>query len=295
MKMEFDETQVSSNRFMNYILNTPRSLKSLRGIAIGTTSVAAIYGRDLVTVSVPLPPKAEQEAIAEALGDADALIDALDRLLAKKRDLKQGAMQDLLTGKRRLPGFNDAWMPKAFGEVAQLRKNRIDPRWQRQSEFCVELEHLEQGTGRLTGHTATTAESSLKSVFQEGDVLFGKLRAYLRKYWIADRSGVCSTEIWVLVANAAITSPMYLFQLVKEDRFIDTASSAYGTHMPRSDWKVIKNYLVRLPSVEEQTAIATALSDMDAEIAALEQKLAKARAVKQGMMQQLLTGQIRLI
>jgi type I restriction enzyme, S subunit len=245
---------------------------------------------------VPIPPtKVEQQAIAEALSDADALIESLEQLLAKKRQVKQGAMQELLTGQKRLPGFAGEWEAKRLGDVAQLRKDRTDPRRTGTHEFCIELEHIDQGTGNLIGHIATGDGSSLKSVFREDDVLFGKLRAYLRKFWLAARDGVCSTEIWVLVAMRSILLPQFLFQLVKVDRFIEAASSAYGTHMPRSDWNVVKNYEVSLPSVAEQTAIATVLSDMDAELAALETKLAKARQLKQGMMQELLTGRIRLV
>jgi len=248
------------------------------------------------SIKLPLPPtKAEQEAIAEALCDADALIESLEQLIVKKRHLKQGAMQELLTGKNRLPGFSEEWQVKRFGEIAQPRKERIDPRRTGVHEFCIELEHIEQGTGCVVGYTATSQGSSLKSVFHEDDVLFGKLRAYLRKYWLSNRVGVCSTEIWVLVANRSLLIPQFLFQLVKVDRFVEAASSAYGTHMPRSDWNVVKNYEVHLPPVEEQTAIAEILSDMDAEIATLEAKLAKARQLKQGMMQELLTGRIRLI
>ncbi len=245
---------------------------------------------------VPLPPtKAEQEAIAEALSDADALIESLEQLIAKKRHLKQGAMQELLTGKKRLPGFSGEWEVKRFGDIAQPRKERIDPRRTGVAEFCIELEHIEQGTGCLVGYKVTGEGASLKSLFQENDVLFGKLRAYLRKYWLAKRGGVCSTEIWVLVAKPSLVIPSFLFQIVKVDRFVEAASSAYGTHMPRSDWNVVKNYEVHLPPLEEQTTIAAILSDMDAEIAALEAKLAKARRVKQGMMQDLLTGRIRLV
>ncbi len=204
-------------------------------------------------------------------------------------------MQELLTGKKRLPGFSGEWETKAFGDIAQPRRERIDPRRTGLHGFCIELEHIEQGTGCLASYTATSAGSSLKSVFQKDDVLFGKLRAYLRKYWLANREGVCSTEIWVLTAKRELLIPEFLFQLVKVDRFIEATSSAYGTHMPRSDWNVVKNYEVRLPKAPEQTAIATILSDMDAEIAALEAKLAKARQLKQGMMQELLTGRIRLV
>jgi type I restriction enzyme S subunit len=248
------------------------------------------------SIKIPLPPtREEQKAIAEALSDADALINSLEQLLSKKRDLKQGAMQELLTGKKRLPGFSDRWEPRVFGEIVQPRKQRVDPRISGPHEFCIELEHIEQGTGHLAGYAATSEESSLKSVFQKNDVLFGKLRAYLRKYWLADCEGVCSTEIWVLIANLSFLTPSFLFQIVKMDRFIDAASEAYGTHMPRSDWNVVKNYEVLLPPIEEQIAIAAALYDMDTEIAALETKLTKARKLKTGMMQELLTGRIRLV
>ncbi len=117
MRMEFDRARVSSPRFMNYILNTPQSITGLHGIAIGTTSVAAIYGRDLVKLRLPLPTPAEQDAIAEALSDADALIESLEQLLAKKRHLKQGAMQELLTGKKRLPGFSGEWEMTTYGAL----------------------------------------------------------------------------------------------------------------------------------------------------------------------------------
>jgi len=264
--------------------------------ATGSTA-KGIQRRKLDELTIYLPPtKAEQEAIAEALSDADALIVSLEQLLAKKRHLKQGAMQQLLTGKKRLPGFSGEWEVKRLGEVAAPRNERIDPRKSGIQNFCVELEHIGSATGSLLGSTSTGEQSSLKSVFRAGDVLFGKLRAYLKKYWYADRPGVCSTEIWVFSPRDNLISSAYLFQIVQTDKFIEVASSAYGTHMPRSDWNVVKNYELPLPpTTEEQTAIATLLSDMDAELAALEAKLAKARAIKQGMMQELLTGRIRLV
>ena len=111
---------------------------------------------------------------------------------------------------------------------------------------------------------------------------------------LADREGVCSTEIWALMPNLGFVTSEFLFQLVRMNRFIELASTAYGTHMPRSDWNVVKNFEQAIPSVDEQNAIASVLFDMDAEIDALSQKLAKYKWVKQGMMQQLLNGKIRL-
>ena len=184
------------------------------------------------------------------------------------------------------------WDVVEFEEICQVRKQKVNPLFQ-SGEFCVELEHLEPETGLLLGNTVTKPNSSIKTVFQNGDVLFGKLRAYLRKYWLANQNGVCSTEIWAFVAtNKAIN--LFLFYVVQTEQFIKAASEAYGTHMPRSDWNVVKNYLLPLPPLPEQTAIAQLLSDMDAEIEALVCRLKKTQALKQGMMQALLTGKIRL-
>jgi restriction endonuclease S subunit len=244
---------------------------------------------------VPLPPLPEQRAITAALSDVDALIGVLDRLIAKKRDLKQAAMQQLLSGQTRLPGFSGQWEVKRFSDIAAPRRDRVHPRGSGAPDFCVELEHIEPVTGQLIGSTSAAETSSLKSTFHAGDVLFGKLRAYLRKYWLADRPGVCSTEIWVLAPITRLVTAPYLFQIVKTDQFIDITSNAYGTHMPRSDWNIVKNYEVRLPRLPEQAAIGSVLSDMDAEIAILEQRRAKTRALKQGMMQELLTGRTRLV
>jgi len=279
--------------YSGYALRSPAIRSQI--IARGQGAIRANIGQaDLGQVLVPRPPLPEQRAIAAALSDVDALIGALDQLIAKKRDIKQAAMQQLLTGKQRLPRFSGKWEVKRFADLASARRDRIDPRKTGVQEFCIELEHIEPETGRLLGSTSTGEQSSLKSVFLAGDVLFGKLRAYLRKCWLADREGVCSTEIWALIPNLRLVGSEFLFQLVKVDQFIEAASTAYGTHMPRSDWNVVKNYEVATPSLDEQIAIAAVLSDMDGEIAALEGKRDKTRLLKQGMMQELLTGRIRL-
>jgi type I restriction enzyme, S subunit len=275
---------IRSETSQRWIKFTARGL-ALQGLNLG----------DLNHLPVPLPGLPEQRAIATALSDADALIAALDDLIAKKRAMKQGAMQQLLTGRTRLPGFGGEWEKTSFGQVATPRKERVDPSRLARPSFCVELEHIEPETGKLIGGIETSPASSLKSVFQPGDVLFGKLRAYLRKYWLADRGGVCSTEIWVITPKRDVTTSEYLFHLVSTDSFADAASMAYGTHMPRSDWNIVKAHPVKLPSKPEQVAIASVLSDMDAEIRAFEGRREKMRAIKQGMMQQLLTGRIRLV
>lgn len=285
--------RLGEKRFVSLYINT--QTKKLREVVATGNGQPNLNTGLIREIPIPFPPPPEQLAIAEALSDVDGLLGGLDRLIDKKRDLKHAAMQQLLTGQTRLPGFHDEWEAKRFGELALPRRERVDPRRTGIYQFCIELEHIDSATGQLLGSSSTNESSSLKSVFREGDILFGKLRAYLRKYWLATKPGVCSTEIWVFAPNTRLVISPYLYQLVTVDRFIDVASTAYGTHMPRSDWNVVKNFEVRLPRVPEQAAIAEVLTDMDAELAALEERREKTRALKQGMMQELLTGKTRLI
>jgi restriction endonuclease S subunit len=224
--VRFDSAKTSS-QFISYFLTCENSQRQFRG----ATDQGAKAGMSLETIrKIPIarPPLPEQRAIAETLSDADALIESLEKLLTKKRQLERGSMQELLTGRKRLPGFSGDWKVYRFGEIAQPRKERVDSRQTGVEDFCIELEHIEQETGCLVGYTKTGEGSSLKSVFRKHDVLFGKLRAYLRKYWLANCEGVCSTEIWVLVAKRPLITPEFLFQLVKTDRFVEAASSQLG-------------------------------------------------------------------
>ena len=249
----------------------------------------------LKQVLLPFPLPQEQRAIAAALSDADGLIGALDALIEKKRAIKQATMQQLLTGKKRLPGFEGEWETKRLGEVTSIRNQKVLPSNVDPDTLCVELEHIGQGDGRLLEVSIAQNSTSSKYRFFTGDVLFGRLRSYLRKYWLADRDGICTTEMWPLMADESRLVSGFLYSTVQSDRFVEAASISYGTHMPRADWNVMKNFEIHLPPLPEQTAIAAVLSDMDAEIAALERRREKAKQIKQGMMQQLLTGRIRLV
>ena len=127
-------------------------------------------------------------------------------------------------------------------------------------------------------------------------MLFGRLRAYLRKYWLASFDGVCSTEIWPLIPSNDRLYAGFLHLIVQTKGFVDAAGVSYGTHMPRSDWSVLKTYPIPLPPTRaEQEAIAAVLSDIDDELAALEARRDKTRDLKQAMMLELLTGRIRLV
>ncbi|WPZ26323.1 restriction endonuclease subunit S [Sulfitobacter pontiacus] len=284
-----------SSEFICQVLNSEAGKKQIDSYLVGGAQ-QVVNTRVMAHFVFASPPLAEQRAIATALADADALIAALEGMIAKKRDLKQAAMQHLLTGKTRLPGFSGEWEVKRLGEVAAIRNHKINTFGADAAAFCVELEQVGQNTGQIDGHSDARSRRSVKYLFQKGDVLFGRLRPYLRKFWWANRDGVCSTEIWPLIPIGDRLVSGFLFQTIQTDAFIEAANSSYGTHMPRSDWKALTKFEFNLPTdPNEQTAIAEVLSDMDADLAALEAQAAKARAVKQGVMQELLTGKVRLV
>ena len=279
--------------FVFHALSQPSARRRFNLITTGQ-AYPQISLKQVREADIPLPPTvAEQRAIASALGDADGLIESLERLIAKKRAIKQGTMQELLTGRRRLPGFKGEWEQVEFGNVATIRNEKVMASSMPEETPCIELESIGSGTGRLTETMNATGVSS-KYRFMKGDVLFGRLRSYLKKYWFAAFNGICSTEIWPIIPRGGRLRSEYLHLIVQTNGFTDAAGVSYGTHMPRSDWSIIRKYGIQLPRIDEQTAIASVLAGMDAEIAALEGKLAKARAIKQGMMQELLTGRIRL-
>jgi type I restriction enzyme, S subunit len=286
-------SHAADGAFLQRVLSSPRAISAIEDASVGTTMVN-LNQATLSCLKIQIPPLPEQQAIVSVLGDVDALLDGLDRLIAKKRDLKQAAMQQLLTGQTRLPGFSGEWGSSQFDEIARIRNEKVISSFCPSGTRCVELDAIKQGRGRLIGWDEAKGYSS-KYVFKSGDVLFGRLRAYLRKYWFADFDGICSTEIWPLIPRDARLSSKYLYLIVQTDSFYDFAGISYGTHMPRSDWSALGKLVVRLPAYGEQVAIAEIVFDMDAELTALEARRNKTQALKQAMMQELLTGRIRLV
>lgn len=289
----FDK-DVLADGFKGYLQFNHSFATHLRRLAAGT-KVLATNRAHIASAELSLPPISEQCAIATALSDVDALLDGLNRLIAKKRDIKQATMQQLLMGQIRLPGFHREWEAVVFGDIVSIRNTKVLSSTTPEGTRCVELDGIGSGgSGRLLSSTETVGMVP-KYSFKRGDVLFGRLRAYLRKYWLATFDGICSTEIWPLMPRDERLFFGFLQLIVQTDDFVSAACVSYGTHMPRSDWSVLKEFPVRLPEFSEQAAIASVISDMDAEIAALEARRDKTRALRQGMMQELLTGRTRLV
>jgi type I restriction enzyme S subunit len=289
--VSFERLQGVDREFLYYVLKSLEDSWSAAGQTGSQTNVnTTIVAQALVRIPTS---QDEQRRIANVLADGDDLISTLEKQIAKKQAIKQGMMQELLDGRKRLPGFTAPWALGTFEDLASPSRERAMPQNVLATTPLVDLDQIEGRSGRLICTSQASEAVSLKAVFKPGDVLFGKLRAYLRKFWYAETGGLCTTEIWVLRAKPGAEG-RFVRYIVETDQFIDVASGAYGTHMPRSDWGAVRALPVAIPPHDEQVAIASVLGDVDDEIGLLRQRLAKARDIKQGMMQGLLTGRTRL-
>lgn len=159
---------------------------------------------------------------------------------------------------------------------------------------CIELEHLSQGDGSILGYIDSAEQKSMKNEFEEGDVLFGKLRPYLRKYWLAKFRGVCSSEIWVLRVISDVCTKEYLFDIVSSYNFVKKANVSSGSKMPRAEWDYVSKIPILTPPLAEQQKIAEVLGTWDKAIEKQSQLIKKLELRKKGLMQQLLTAKRRL-
>ena len=256
---------------------------------------------DLVSVLLPIPStKAEQEAISGALSDADALIESLDKLIAKKRQIKQGTMQELLTGKQRLPGFSGEWEVRRLGELADMGSGGTPP--SSNPSFYdgeipwVAIADMTKG-GKFISHTERNLSNEgfsncAAQMFSAGTVLYA-MYASLGECSIASVPLSSSQAILGIRVKEKLSNEFLYYYLQSIKPKVKTLGQQ-GTQANLNKG-MVQDFSLQLPPVIEQTAIATILSDMDTELAALESRLAKARQIKQGMMQELLTGRIRLL
>jgi type I restriction enzyme, S subunit len=237
------------------------------------------------------------------LSDVDALIGALDRLIAKKRDLKQAAMQQLLTGKTRLPGFSGGWQTKQLKKLTQVPVTdgpHLTPKFLRDGVPFLSVNNLANNRVDLSDLRYVSEEDhvlfSKKCKPAKNDLLFGKAASVGR---VAMVDFDLEFNIWSPIALLRMNDendPRFVYycihsqSVVRQIELVTNASSQGNIGM--GDIEVLEFVL---PCRDEQTAIATVLSDMDAELAALEQRRDKTRALKQGMMQELLTGRTRLV
>ena len=234
---------------------------------------------DLKKYIVLIPPSQEQFAITTMLSDVDALINSLDKLVNKKRDIKQAAMQELLTGKKRLPGFGGEWKNKKIAEIAPMQRGFDLPTTQiRRGIYPIvysngvlnyHAKYMVKGPGVVTGRSGT----------------IGCVNYIEQNFWPHN------TSLWV--TDFKKNYPKFIYYLYT---FIGFEKFGTGSGVPTLNRNDVHAHEVLIPQTsDEQIAITDALSDIDAEISALEQKCDKIKLLKQGMMQKLLTGRVRLV
>ena len=270
------------------------------------SSFVHVKKADIDNIQLPIPPLAEQRAIAAALSDVDALLAKLDQLIAKKHDLKQAAMQQLLTGQTRLPGFSGAWGVKRLRDVADLSPGINKPVSEMGAGVLyVTVQDLYNGTSirvERLGRIRVSAAELQSQALIAGDIIFGKSSVkrdgigYPSIFLGALEPVVCTGFAYRARAVPSHANARFLFYSLRWEPtrrwVIDNSQASALTNINKSIADAIP---ISLPSVEEQTAIATVLSDMDDEITALEARRDKTHVLKQGMMQELLTGRIRLV
>ncbi|NMV41932.1 restriction endonuclease subunit S [Ralstonia insidiosa] len=259
-----------------------------------------LSGNIVRNILIALPQQSEQQAIATALSDVDALISSLDQLIAKKRDIKQATMQQLLTGKQRLQGFSRAWERKLFRDIATIQRG-ASPRpidspiwfddnsnvgWVRISDVTRSGMYLEKTSQQLSPEGVKHSRP-----VASGNLIMSICATVGRP--IITRIDVCIHDGFV-VFDQLQADRSFIYYVLKSIEPTWSKHGQTGSQM-NLNTGLINSTSIELPPLDEQAAIASVLSDMDTEIAALEQKRDKTRALKQGMMQELLTGRIRLV
>ncbi len=289
----------------SFLFHALRGLTTyIEGKAHGAAALVHVQKGEMEGFRVPVPNSTvEQGAIATALSDADALIESLEQLLAKKRYLKQGAMQELLTGKKRLPGFAAHWKSEFVKRIVQVPVTdgpHLTPSFVDDGVPFLSVNNLVDGRidfSDLRYISAVDHETfSRKCRPRRGDILLGKA-ASVGKVAIVEVD--FELNIWSPIALIRVSDrhvPRFVYYqlqsrtLEKQIQLLTNSSSQGNIGMAD-----IERLVLPLPPRDEQDAIALVLTEMDSEIAAVEAKRTKARHIKQGMMQELLTGRIRLV
>ncbi|MBU1425217.1 MAG: restriction endonuclease subunit S [Gammaproteobacteria bacterium] len=274
--------------YSGYALRAPIIRSQI--IPMGQGAIRANIGqKNLSLVVTPVPPLPEQRAIAAALSDVDALLAKLDQLIAKKRDLKQAAMQQLLTGSTRLPGFSGEWEVKTIEELEKMGFVKLS------RGKVISKKDIERHPGDCPIYSSSVKNDGLFGCYGEhmfdeelitwsvdgGGHFFHRAK---HKFSVTNVCGFMRVDTSKLGYRFLAAQ----LQLLHSNLNFDYQDKAHPS-------VIRKAYSVFIPDLEEQTAIAAILSDMDTELAALEARRAKIRDLKQGMMQELLTGRIRLI
>lgn len=275
--------------FNHYLAHLFRGMEAEWDRLMAGSTHNTIYMPLFESMQVLVPPLPEQQAIAAALSDADGVVAGLERVIAKKRLIKQGAMQDLLTARRRLPGFSGDWEVKKLGELVTIVMG--------QSPSSSAYNSQGDGLPLIQGNADIKDRRAITRVFTREVTKLGRTGDYLMTVR-APVGEIATTDMDVCLGRGVCALRtderlVYHIMVAKEPEW---AKLSKGSTFDSVNGAEIRAFEVLFPTdAEERLAVALVLDDMDAEIQTLETRLAKARAVKEGMMQNLLTGRVRLV
>jgi type I restriction enzyme, S subunit len=300
-RLEFYPQHCGDSQYFGYTLNTKSAIKDIRALATGTTSVAAVYARDLLKLEVPVPPRDEQLRITAALTEIDNLITALGSLIAKKQAIKQGMMQQLLTGKTRLPRFDKRWPTVKMADVATVSRGAsprpiASPRWFDETSPVgwVRITDVSRSDGLTLKSTTQrlSAEGIARSRFLPAGTLIMSIAATVGLPIITGID-TCIHDGFVAFESLHGVDQVFLLYMLKHfEREMQSAGQTGS--QANLNTSIVGRLSFPMPSEAEQRCIGTVLRDVDVELSALRRRLVKSRAIKTCMMQQLLTGRIRL-
>ena len=272
-------------------------LNNCVSFAVESTGVPQLTAPQISKYRVPVPPIDEQRAIAAALSDVDALISSLDKLIAKKLDIKQAAMQQLLTGRLRLPGFDGEWEVESVQDIGQVvtggtPKTDVREYWGDEYPWVTPTD-ISQYRDLTDTERRLTAKGLEATARLPANTVLVTCIASIGKNAILKVEGGCNQQINAVIPKSG-NSPEFLYYLFESNRqyLMANAGTTATSIISKSTFEGLK---FPLPDPSEQRAIASVLFDMDGEIEALERRRDKTRLLKQGMMQELLTGRVRLV
>jgi type I restriction enzyme S subunit len=271
---------------------------------VSVGALPSLNGGQLRSIPLLVPNQlSEQRQIASTLTDADDLISALERLIAKKRATKQGMLQRLLSGRTRLPGFSDEWISIRLGELGSFLKGRGIKRDDVRAIGvpCIRYGEIYTAFGDYTDRTRSFVASDVAASavpLRWGDVLFAgsgetKAEIGMSLAYVGDQEAVAGGDI--IIFRGASFNPVFLASLLNTPSIASQkARKGQGDAVVHISSSALADLRVEVPDRDEQEAIAAVIEEADRELSALDSRLDKARAIKQGMMQQLLTGRVRL-
>ena len=268
--------------YLGYYMNSAsyhsQLLSLLQGVKVLSISKANISK----TVITSPQSKMEQEKISSVLYLIDLKVKKQRQVIDTLKKYKRGLLSNLF-GEKVTQGCTTK--SYYFSEIAQRRSEKYNPI--SGIEYpCVELENIEQETGKILATVPSTAQSSIKNIAMSGDTLFGKLRPYLRKYAFAQKTMACSSEIWALIPSDVVL-PKFLFYLVQTEQFLRVANISSGTKMPRAEWSNIEKAEFFIPDFSVQRKIVSLLEGLDQKITFADSALFSLTRLKASLLQQL--------